>query len=422
MNEQLLSIWRSFMDEGTRCLSQEDYEGAEKCFVQSSGIAEQIAVPEVLAFSLRLLATTRVKLGELESAEQGFQTALEICQDVQNAKGMAEAWVGLASVALGRGQFPEATDYYKRSIAVYPTSSPKLRLGMIYSDLGQAYSYLESWDQALQAYDQAQELCHHYGYPKGEGELKVIIGEIFYRQGHKMEAEKWFKDACRVFAGIDDPPTLANALQYTAFIYYDQNRVELAGEVQRRVVALWLKHNILQEASESCYFLSKIEQELGEISEAEAYIELSIQLYQEKDVGLALRYQSLAGLALTALDLGKAEENFLAALNLFELLREEIKAGEVCETLAFLADFDGRKQEALHYHQRAAQLLSSSPVLMLEAAQGLAVFYEKHRDYRKALETYWNGLNLARQHGLDSEELEGAIQRISRVVRRKGRN
>lgn len=421
MHEQLLGIWRQLMDEGTRCLGQEDYEEAEKYFIQSSSTAEQLAAPEILAFSLRLLATTRVKLGELEIAEKGFYEALEICQDVQNAKGMAEAWAGLASVAFGRGFYPAAADYYERSIAVYPSGSPQLRLGMLYSDLGQTYSYLESWDQALQAYGQARDLCHYHGYPKGEGELKVLIGEIFYRQGHKAEAEKWVKEACRIFAGIDDPSILANALQYMALIYYDQNRMELAREVQRRAVALWLKHNILAEASESCYFLSKIEQNLDDNAEAQAYIELSIQLYKEEDIGLALRYQSLAGLALTALDLGKAEEHFLAALNLFQILGEEIKAGEVCETLAFLVDFDGRNQEALRYHERAVKLLSSSAAQAAEAVQELATFYEKYQNYRKALETYWSALHLARENNFESEGLEVAIQRVSRVLRKKGK-
>ncbi|MHB1651200.1 MAG: tetratricopeptide repeat protein [Desulfitobacteriaceae bacterium] len=420
MNEQLVNTWRTFMDEGTRCLSKEDYQKAEGYFSQSAVTARQLGVPEILAFTLRLLATTRVKLGELEVAESGLREALIICEDIQNAKGMAEAWAGLASVALGRSLFQEAVQFYEQSIAIYPLSSPPLRLGMLYSDLGQAYTYLEDWEKALKAYLSAKELCHTHGYPKGEGELEVLIGEVFYRQGLKREAELWLKKACQVFVVLGDVPILANALQYLAFIYYDQNKMELAREAQQRAVVLWVGQDMKLEASESCYFLSKIEQNIGQAGESELYLELSIQLYGQEDLGLALRYQSLAGLALTGLDLPKAEVYFTKSLELFERLHEEIKAGEVCETLAFLVDLDGRKKEALVYHKKAVAKLSGNAPMAVEAIQGIAAFYEKHLNYRKALEASWSALKIVRENELDSEAIELAIQRISRAWRRRG--
>ncbi len=420
MNEQMLSVWRALMDAGTQCLSHEEYKAAEGYFAQSVGTARQMEVPEILAFTLRLLATTQVKLGKLEIAETGFHEALAICETIANAKGMAEAWAGMASIFLGRGLFQEAASAYERSIEVYPVTSPPLRLGMLYSDLGQAYASLEEWEKALRAYDQARQLCHIHGYLKGKGELEVLIGEIFYRQGKKKEAETCLKKACQDFALLQDLPTLANALQYLALIHYDQDELELAREAERRAVVLWIKFGMKSEASESCYFLSKIEQNLGD-KEAQQYLELSIALYIREDLGLAMRYQSLAGLALTALDLPKADEYFTEALRLFELVQEDEKAGEVCETLAFLADVDGRRKEALAYYFQAVEYLKGYPIQVLDALQSLAACHEKYRDHRRALETYWKALRVAREHGLESEGIELAIQHISKLWRKKAK-
>lgn len=422
MNEEMLNTWRSLMDDGTRCLAKEEYEKAEVFFSESALTARQLGVPEIMAFTLRLLATTRVKLGALEVAETGFWEALKICEDIQNAKGMSEALAGLASVALNRKTISEAIRYYVQSIAVYPSSSPALRLSILYSDLGQAYSLLEDWDNALTAYQKAQELCHEHNYLKGEGELIVLIGEIFFRRGEKQTAEEWLKKACQLFAVIKDFSTMANSLQYLAFIYYDQNKMELAKETQLRAVGLWLKQDMKEEASESCYFLSKIEQNLGQTSEAELYLEQSIDLYPIKDIGLATRYQSLASLALTNFDLVKAERYFIEASNLFEKLNEETKVGEVYVTLAFLVDFDGRKNEALNYHQKAVAKLSGNASMEIEAKQSLAAFYEKYADYRKAIETYWSTLKTARENNFETESIEISIQRISRLWRKKGHN
>lgn len=422
MNEIILSTWRSLMDEGTRWLAKEEYNKAEGFFSESAQTARLIGTPEILAFSLRLLATTRVKLGALEVAETGFREALKICEDIQNAKGMAEALAGLASVAFGRKMFQEAVKLYVRSINVYPDSSPPLRLGMLYSDLGQTFSLLADWNNALAAYKKAHELCHLHGYPQGEGELSVLIGEIYFRREEKQQAEEWLKKACKVFATVEDAPTMANALQYLAFIYYDQNKMELARETQLRTVALWLRQDIKYEASESCYFLSKIEQSLNETREAEFYLRVSIELYDRQDLGLAIRFQNLAGLSLTDFELTKAEQYYHKALSIYEKLHEDIKAGEIYETLASLADFDGRKSEALMYYEKAVELLDGSAHLEIEAQQGLASYYEKNMLFRKALETYWVALKVARENDLESDSIELAIQRISRFWRKKVNN
>ena len=418
MDEQMLDNWRARMDAGTQCLSREQYKEAEECFRASAELAFQMDVPVILAFTLRLLATTRVKLGRLDSAEKGFNEALAICERIDNAKGMAEAWAGLASVFSARGLFEQAAEAYERSIAVYPESSPLLRLGMLYSDLGQVYSSLQNWDKALSAYDRARELCRLQAYSKGEAELEVLMGEIFYRQGKNKEAERWLKKACQDFALLGEWQTLANALQYLAFIYFDQNKSELARHAQQRAVAIFVHLLMTEEASESCYFLSKIEQTLGG-EEAEQYLELSIELYDREDLGLAMRYQSLAGLALTALDLPKAEGYFTEALRLFEAVQEKVKAGEVCQTLAMLADVDGRRNTAREYYLRAVELEEGHPALVLEALQGLAGFYEKYLEYRNALETYWSALKTAREYDLDMEIIEQSIQRVSKLWRKR---
>lgn len=418
MNEEMLNIWRKLMDSGTLSLSQEEYAQAEGYFVQSVGLARQLEVPEIVAFALRLLATSRVKLGKLEMAESGFHEALAICESIENAKGMAEAWAGLASVLLGRELFAQAAEAYERSIEVYPLTSPSLRLGMLYSDLGQAYSLLEQWEKARHAYGRACELCSLNGYMKGTGELEVLIGEICYRLGEKKDAETWLKKACQDFAKLNDLSTLADALQYLAFIYYDQNELEIAREQERRAVGLWIQLGMEQEASESCYFLSKIEQNLGD-KEAEEYLELSIDLYAQEDFGLGMRYHSLAGLALTALDLPKAQGHYNEALRLFEQVREDGKAGEVCETLAVLADLEGHKKEALAYYTQAVKHLQGYPDQVIETLQSLATFFEKYRDYRNALETYWQALRTARENGLESDGIELAVQRVSKLWRKK---
>ena len=414
-----LSVWRDLMEVGTQCLGEEQYLKAEDYYTQGLLKAYQLTVPEIVAFTLRLLATVRVRLGNLEFAEEGFKEALRICQEIQNAKGMAEAWAGLASVSVKKGMLQDAGREYELSISVYPSSSPPLRLGMLYADLGQVYATLKDWTMAKRAYTQAQKICRSNGFPKGEGELDVLLGELCFRQGKKTEATTNLKHACQLFAQIADVIALTNTLQYLAFLYFDQNEMRLAFECQQRAVALCLKFDTRNVFSESCFFLSKIEQSLENYEEAKYYLELSIRFYPEQDLDLALRYQSLAGLYFLSMDLAKAELHYLKALSLFESIGDNLRIGEIYEALTILKEIRESKVVPLEAQIELEDKSQLHGEFSLEALVRLAEFYEKRRNFRDALECYWKALEMGRDAEIATDWIETRVQRVSKRLRRK---
>jgi tetratricopeptide (TPR) repeat protein len=419
MDDGELAVWRNLMEVGTQCLGEEQYLEAEANYTQGLLKAYQLAVPEIVAFTIRLLATVRVRLGNLKAAEEGFREALRICQKINNAKGMAEAWAGLASVSVKKGMLRDAGREYELSISVYPSSSPLLRLGMLYADLGQVYAALQDWTMARRAYTQAQEICRSSGFHRGVGELDVLIGELYFRQGKKKEATINLKHACQVFAQTVDVIALANTLQYLALVYFDQNEMHLAFECQQRAVTLCLKFDTRNVFSESCFFLSKIEQILENYEEAKYYIELSIRFYPAQDLDLALRYQSLAGLLFLTMDWVKAELYYLKALSLFESAEDNLRSGEVYEALARLKEIQQRKvmprEDSIEFEDKSRL----QGELSLEALVRLAEYYEKRRNFRDALECYWKALEIGRYAEIATDWIEIRVQRVSKRFRRK---
>ena len=418
MHDGELSVWRNLMEDGTQCLGEEDYIKAEKHFSQGLIMAYQLTVPEIVAFTLRLLATVRVRLGDLELAEEGFKEALGICQEIQNAKGMAEAWAGLASVSVKKGMLREAGKDYEQAIAVYPSSSPPLRLGMLYADLGQVYTTLEDWSRANTAYIQAHEICRTNGFPKGEAELDVLLGELNFRRDRKVEALSYLKHACQIYAQINDGVALSNTLQYLALVYFEHNEMRLAFECQQRAVALSLKFDTKNIFSVSCYFLSKIEQFLENFEEAKYYLELSIRFYPEQDLDLALRYQSLAGLFFLSMDLAKSELYYLKALSLFESMGDG-RIVEIYDALAALKEIRKQKAASDYSHGIPEDKSQLHGEFALEALIRLAELYEKQRNFRDALECYWKALEMGRDAEMKTDWIETRVQRVSKRLRRK---
>ncbi|MDP4125393.1 MAG: hypothetical protein Q8912_00375 [Bacillota bacterium] len=421
MYDSELSVWRNLMEDGTKCLGEEDYLEAENCYSQGLQLAHQLTVPVIIAFTLRLLATVRVRLEKLDLAEEGFNEALRICIDLKNRKGMAEAWAGLASVSVKKGMLKEAIREYEHAISVYPSASPPLRLGMLYADLGQVYASMEEGDKAQKAFTQARNICRLNRFPKGEGELDVLLGELAFRQGEKEEAVRSLKHACQLFAYIADMIALSNTLQYLALVYFDQNKMHLAFECQQRAVALCLDFDDQYAISESCFFLSKIDQLLENYQEAKHYLELSIECYPEQDVNLALRYQSLAGLLLISMDLVEAELYYLKALSLFEAIDDELRIGEVFESLSVIKEIKERKEGSLQSSDQSFSNMKPEKEPGLDALIRLAEVFEKRQNFRDALECYWKALAMGRKAEITTDWIEKRVQRVSKRLRRKNK-
>jgi len=421
MNENALEIWRTLMEKGTANLGQAEYIRAEDFFRRSLRVANQLDAPVIKAFTLRLLATAQVKQGKTEAAERGFREALRICEEASNLKGMSEAYAGLASVAVETNNLETAIVWYKRAIQVYPSTSPQLRLAMLHSDLGQVYSAAERWKEAQATYGYAMELCDLYGYPKGEGELSVLIGEACFRQGDKAGAQSYILRSCQIFAKLQERNSLINALQYFAFMKFEQQELEAARESLQRAVVLQVHYAFWEEVSESSYFLAKILQGLDLLDEAHYYLKLSIECTHEENVGMALRLLSLGKLLTLKQDFVAAKESIIQAASLFEHLGDDLRLGEAYEHLAFLADCLGQEEEAEKYRQESIRTHVGQNVVSLSAVQRLAEYYEQRHNYLDALQCYWQSLQIAREIGYETKELERAVQRISKRVRKKKR-
>lgn len=419
MHDGDLYVWRNLMEDGTQCLGDEQYLKAEKYYIQGLLKAYELTVPEIVAFTLRLLATVRVRLGNLEFAEEGFKEALRICQELRNGKGMAEALAGLASISVKKTMLPEAVEQYEQAIAVYPKSSPQLRLGMLYADLGQVYAALEEWTKAQKSYAAALELCRVHEFPKGEAELVVLSGELCFRLGQKTEALRNLKHACQLFAQLNDMVALSTTLQYLALLYYELNEMQLAVETQQRAVVLCLKFDTKEVFSESCYFLSKIEQNLEDFREARYYLELSVNYYADQTLDLAIRYQSLGSLLFLAMDFVSSESYYLKALNLFEFFHDEQRISEVYEALALLKGIRVQKEGSLNFQDKTGDRSELHREFTLEALIHLAEFYEKRHNDRDALECYWKALKRGRDAEVATDWIEYRVQQVSKRLRKK---
>jgi tetratricopeptide (TPR) repeat protein len=224
---------------------------------------------------------------------------------------------------------------------------------------------------------------------------------------------------CKIFSDLEDEESLVNAIQYLAFINYEEGMLTQAREAWQRVVDLNLRLAQWEDVSESTYFLAKILEDLKEFSEAAYYLKLSIQVYTRADLGLGLRYLSLGHIYTLQQDYATSYASLKKAAELIEKSGDEQKLGEAYEKIALCLEQLGEMKEAEEYRMKSKTCLKSHQVISYSTSQRLAEYFEDRRSYLDALRYYWQSLKIARELGIETLEIEKAIQRISKKVRKK---
>jgi len=415
-----LDKWQKHLEAGIKYLGEGNSLQAEEYFAKSFLEAEALGVTVIMAFTARLLATAQIRNNKLAEAEAGFLKALNYCLSLDNKKGIAEATAGLASVSFVKGDYLEALNLYLRAINIYPANASPLRLAMLYFDLSQVYGRLENWLKAEDALLKAAALCKQNGYRQREGEIKLFLGEVYYFQKKNSLAIKMFRQAASIFACCRDETALAKAQQYIAFISLEMSRIQEALLYQHRVICLYLRHKMSREISESYYLLSNILQYAELYDEAERALLLSLQYYAGSELGLAIRYHSLAAVALLKEDYKTAKEHYLQALKFFQYHGDGVKVGEISEELTFLIKYEDFYLQNNIYQWLGGRYLNAylpKHEIMIELANSLHL----KGNSLSALRCGWRALQIARAMNFETQEIELLIQNISERIRKKNK-
>ncbi len=415
-----LKEWQEHLETGIKYLGEGNLPKAEEYLEQSLRLAEKIGVLVIIAFSQRLLATAQTRNNKLDKAESGFKKALEYCLELKNSKGISEAKAGLASVYFVKGEYMRSAGLYKQAINIYPHEASPLRLTVLYSDLGQVYGRMQKWDKAIDNFLKAGVLCKENGYTRGEAEINLHLGEVYYSQGKLITAKDHFSKAGKLFALIDDQSSLANTLQYLAFILLERNMLEEALLMQYRVITLFFKHWQKPEISEGYFLLSSILQYARLLDEAEESIILSLQYYNGYEFGFAVRYHSLAVIAIMKKEYVDAKRYYYNALKYFQFYGDGTKVGEISEELTYLLKYEDtyiQKSFSKWMENRKFDVDIPKFEIMISLAHNL----KKKGNNFAALRCSWRALEIAKTMKCETQEIEKLIQNLSERIRKRNK-
>ncbi len=172
------------------------------------------------------LGAVWVELGRYPDAKKAYEQALKPLSDAL-VKGQsidsihAVAYSNLGAAYSQLEEWGQAVEAYQIASQVDPT------LADAQLNLGFAYVQLEQWDRAAQAYERA------VGLDEGLSLAYVQLGEIRHRQGQCEQAVDWFEKGLRKLQADER----MRAMEGLARCYTDLGRVADAEQVFRQVLA-----------------------------------------------------------------------------------------------------------------------------------------------------------------------------------------
>lgn len=419
--ETTINNWQKYLELGIKFLGEGNTEESEKNLHLSLLEADNLGLPIIIAFTQRLLATVQVRNNKLNEATAGFKRALVYCKRIKNNKGIAEANAGLASVYFIQGKEAKAISLYKQAIGIFPKDIAPLRLASLYSDLGQVYSKIKQWQDAEYAFIQAENICRELAYTMGEAEISVYIGEIKYLQAHKTAAKNRFLKAVKMYSLLGEENYLASTMAYIVFIYLDKNMIQEALLIQYRVIVLYLKNKKWTEVSDSFFMLSNLLHTAGFMEEAIQSMELSLKYYEGEELGLAIRYYSLAVLAVSRQDYQEAKIKYFEALRHFQFSGDGAKIGDISEELTYLVKYEDQLFQENFYRYLGKRYYTDTDIPKSELMTKLANILFNRGKNLEALKCSWIALDHARSMQADTQEIEALVQTLSEVIRLKNK-
>ena len=172
-------------------------------------------------------ASVRLAQGRHREAVRWCHRALEEAEASGERYALAHAYYKLdeAHYAMGR---PDLATYSPRALAIYEELGDLVQQSAVLNNMG-ANAYFEGrWKDALELYERGRNIAMKTGDEVNAAFGTGNIGEILSDQGHLEEAERYFRDALRVYRAADYLSGVAYAMNHLGRLASRQGRHEEA--------------------------------------------------------------------------------------------------------------------------------------------------------------------------------------------------
>jgi tetratricopeptide (TPR) repeat protein len=206
-----------------RCFSQlGDYDRSLKCYDRSKGLDPTNPAPWFNR------ARPLTALNRIKDAQDSLQQAKKLFKKQGNQSGMAIALHELGTVAMSKGDHPEAIKLYNESLEISQAISFQLQISFSLHHLGMVNQVLHRYPEAREFYKQSLEIKRKLGARPEMAVTLVNLATIELDESNLDEAESLYEESLDILKESGDLVGIANALYQLYKVEYRKGNISEA--------------------------------------------------------------------------------------------------------------------------------------------------------------------------------------------------
>lgn len=201
-----------------------ELEAAEQNYETAAQLRREVGDLAGYATTLRNLALIATFRGESERAEQRLREGLEIFRDLGDRRGQASMVNDLGVLAEEQGDYREALDLYTETLRLYREAGSAAEIAQSLNNVGFAYYLLGDFEHGLAFARQALERSEAEGDPFPQALALQAMGQLHLASGEWPDAERAYRRALELGRQMEDPGVEAVSLGQLGRLAFEQGR------------------------------------------------------------------------------------------------------------------------------------------------------------------------------------------------------
>jgi tetratricopeptide (TPR) repeat protein len=249
-------------------------------FLEGVDVAARLKA-RVVGLSLEL-GETNLHNRTFAQAQDYFQQALALAQEMEDTALVARAHLGLARMCLEDEQSDTAEQHLIAAQTHYATSEDAYQCALLHNAWGNLYFERRRYRQAQECYEQALKLI------KGQREFLDLEGRVLYNLADTCRvledlksSTRYYHQALELLADTDDFYKQAVIYMSLSLNYRDRGNLDQAVEYAERSKGLFIAVDNLKLAGQVNTNLGLIYLDKGEVDQALEYLQESATISQQ---------------------------------------------------------------------------------------------------------------------------------------------
>ncbi|PPT09597.1 High-affnity carbon uptake protein Hat/HatR [Geitlerinema sp. FC II] len=379
-----------------------DFEAAVETFEAALQRFRALEDTDGEAAAAHRLGRSYAALQQFPEAVELLETALSLARGNADSDREARVLESLGDLSFDRGEFPQARNYYEELLAVRQGLGDPEGEAFALDSLGTVYFELGDRQQAIVFYEEAIALFQQLQHPEGAAIARTNLARAYVSLGQYRAAKPHLDLAATVFRHRGDRVAEAQVLNLLGEVYNAFGEGQRALDVLDRARQLLIDSNT-REGAETLTRLGNLYASLGDRSQALAYYERVLSLYQRlgDESGMATTFNNLGNLSFHIQDTDRALDYYEQALQRLSPQRDRGERGRVFNNVGRVYASVDEDRQALEYFDRALQLRRDVGDLVGQAAtlNNIGSSYISLGEFDVALDALEQSLSLQREIG-----------------------